>query len=144
MVKKGDEFEIERQESPLKLDVLMYSSDSDVKVGNPVLSDVEVIAEIKAEKRGRKVRVARFRSKSRYRKVKGHKQPLSVIEIKDISVKGARPAKAAASKPTAAKTAKVVEDIAALKVATKPVEAPKLAEAVEKISVEKVEKEAKK
>ena len=85
LVHEGDEIELERQKSPLKIDVLLYADESDVLIGNPYLSVVSVKASVLEEKLGKKVRVARFKKKSRYDKVKGHRQPVSVVKIDKIS-----------------------------------------------------------
>ncbi|MBN1162361.1 50S ribosomal protein L21 [Patescibacteria group bacterium] len=104
IVKEKDKIELERQQSPLNVDVLLYSEDENVLIGEPVLDKVLVEAEVVEEKKGDKVRVVRFKSKSRYRKVKGHRQPLSVVEIKKISLSSSSSLKA---KPAA--TEKKVE-----------------------------------
>ena len=85
LVHEGDEIELERQKSPLKIDVLLYADESDVLIGNPYLSVVSVKTSVLEEKLGKKVRVARFKKKSRYDKVKGHRQPVSVVKIDKIS-----------------------------------------------------------
>ncbi len=85
LVHEGDEIELERQKSPLKIDVLLYADESDVLIGNPYLSAVSVKTSVLEEKLGKKVRVARFKKKSRYDKVKGHRQPISVVKIDKIS-----------------------------------------------------------
>ncbi|MFA6981936.1 MAG: 50S ribosomal protein L21 [Patescibacteria group bacterium] len=88
-IKEGDTFEIERQ-STLTFNVLMFSDDGKVEVGSPFLTDVEVESKITGETRGDKIRIGRFKSKSRYRRIKGHRQPLSVVEIGHIGKKGAK------------------------------------------------------
>ena len=85
LVHEGDEIELERQRSPLKVDVLLYADESDVIIGDPYLSVVSVKTSVLEEKLGKKVRVARFKKKSRYDKVKGHRQPISVVKIDKIS-----------------------------------------------------------
>jgi len=85
MVSEGDTFEIERQPKPLSLDVLFYSDGDEIIVGKPTITDVKVDAEIVEEKKDKKIRVARFKSKSRYRRVRGHRQPLSVVKVNKIS-----------------------------------------------------------
>jgi len=86
MVKEGDRFSVERQ-AGVKLDVLLFSDGKNVLVGSPNVEGVEVKAEIlkNVGERARKIRVGRFRNKSRYRKIKGHTQPMSMIKINSIS-----------------------------------------------------------
>ena len=86
-ISEGDTIQVERQESPLKIEVLAYSEGDKISLGTPVLSDVTVSAEIIDEETVKTI-VARYKSKSRYRKVNGHKQPYSIIKISKIYTKG--------------------------------------------------------
>jgi len=98
---EGATFKLERQKD-LKFDVLLFSEDSKVLIGTPYLKNINVSADIVGEERTKKIRVARFKSKSRYRKVKGHRQPISVITIKKIQE--------VTSKQPAAKKSKNLEE----------------------------------
>ncbi len=82
-VSEGDIFELERQEN-LDFEVLMLSDEGKVQIGTPVLKDIKISAAILDNKLGDKINVSRYRSKSRYRKNKGHRQPLSVVKIEKI------------------------------------------------------------
>lgn len=86
MVHEGDFLEVTRQEE-LSCNVLFYKDDGQTLVGTPLLETVFVELERIEDKKDQKVVVARFKSKSRYRKKKGHRQPISVIKIKSISLK---------------------------------------------------------
>lgn len=86
-VSEGDVFNVERQANPLSIEVLAYSEGETLELGTPVLTDVIVKAEITDEDTV-KTRVARYKSKSRYRKVNGHKQPFSVIKVTEIAKSG--------------------------------------------------------
>ncbi len=86
-VQEGDTFKLERQ-SELKPEVLLYVDEDGTIVGQPVIEDISVKATVISEERDSKVRVARFRAKSRYSKVKGHRQPISIIKIESIDKKG--------------------------------------------------------
>lgn len=83
-VVEGQKFDIEKQKD-LKNDVLLYSNGSETLVGEPILKEVTVKLKKLEEKRDKKIRIGRYKSKSRYRKVKGHRQPISVIEVMSIS-----------------------------------------------------------
>ena len=87
-VKENEVFNVERQVKPVKVDVLFYSDGTKNLVGEPVLKDVVVKVTVVSEKRERKIRVGRFKSKSRYRKVKGHKQSLTELRVEKISLAG--------------------------------------------------------
>jgi large subunit ribosomal protein L21 len=84
-ITEGLEFRVERQDK-LKIDVLLYSDGKKVEIGEPMVSGVPVKAKIVGEEKAPKITVARFKSKSRYRKKKGHKQPMSVVKIESIGV----------------------------------------------------------
>lgn len=86
LVQEGDVIELERQKTPLKIAVLMYSDGSKRLIGEPELKEVSIKASVLEEKLGKKVRVARFKKKSGYEKVKGHRQPMSVVKIEKITI----------------------------------------------------------
>jgi len=88
-VSEGFTFELEKQSS-LTNEVLLVSDGDDVKIGTPVLKNYEVTLSLIEEKRDKKIRVVRFKSKSRYRKVKGHRQPVSVVKVEKIEKKGTK------------------------------------------------------
>ncbi len=96
-IQEGDTFELERQKG-LEMDVLAFSDENELLIGSPVLKNVTVQASFLGEKKGKKVVVARYKSKSRYRKTKGHRQPLSIVHIDAISLAGAKPATKSATK----------------------------------------------
>jgi large subunit ribosomal protein L21 len=109
-VSEGDILEVEKLTSEVKeisLDnVLLYTADGAVKVGTPLLSDVVVKATILGDMRGKKIRVAKYKAKVRYRRVTGHRQALTRIQIQSIGEAGKSTAKAKEVKETkAAKTA---------------------------------------
>lgn len=84
LVQEGDVIELERQEKPLKIEILFYSDGQKTVIGEPEIKDISVKAEVVEEKFGKKVRVARFKKKSRYERVRGHRQPMSVVKIEKI------------------------------------------------------------
>lgn len=88
-VQKGDYLEIERlsdipESGKISFsEVLLRSDGKDVEIGRPVLS-APVEGKLIAEKRGEKKYVFRYHSKTRYRKLKGHRQTLAHVEITKI------------------------------------------------------------
>ncbi len=88
VVHENDVFEVEKQDKPLKAEVLFYSDGSKSMVGEPVLKDVTVKMSVVEEKRGRKIIVGRFKAKSRYKKKRGHRQELTVIKVDKIHMVG--------------------------------------------------------
>ena len=77
--------------------VLMVVDGDDIKLGNPYLKDVSFEAEIDEQYRGKKIRILRFRAKSRYRRRQGHRQSLTKVSFspaKKAPVKKVTPKKA--------------------------------------------------
>jgi large subunit ribosomal protein L21 len=85
LVQEGDVIKLERQKQPLKIDVLLYSEGGKVEIGEPELNVVTVKATVTEEKLDKKIRVGRFKKKSGYEKVKGHRQPISIVKIGKIT-----------------------------------------------------------
>ncbi len=65
-------------------DVLLASDGKKVAIGTPLVAGAEVTIKVTEHNRAPKIRVAKFKSKSKYRKVQGHKQPQTVIEVTKI------------------------------------------------------------
>lgn len=88
-VAQGDVIEVEKmstsKDKKLKLEeVLLVSSDGKVKVGSPTVKGVNVTATVLEDKKGKKVRVSKFKSKVRYRRTSGFRPQLSVLKIERI------------------------------------------------------------
>lgn len=64
--------------------VLLWVDGKKVEVGRPYLDKVKVEAEIKAEKKGPKVTVYKFKRRKKYRKKQGHRQIHTILKISDI------------------------------------------------------------
>jgi large subunit ribosomal protein L21 len=67
--------------------VLLYRGDKQVLVGDPYLEGVRVEATIVDQKKDKKIRVARYKAKSRRRRVRGHRQLKTSVKIEKILVK---------------------------------------------------------
>ncbi len=80
--------------------VLLTQKDDQVEIGTPLLSQSTLSATILAHVRGEKIRVATFRAKSRYRRVRGHRSHLTRIQIAG-AVKAKTPTSKPESKPEA-------------------------------------------
>src|SRR3954454_18854231 len=96
-VEKGDKLLVERltadEGSTVKLEPLLVRSD-DIAFGDAV-SKATVSAKVLGHERGPKLRVFKFKPKRGYKKLNGHRQELTRIEITDIVTGGAARAKAA-------------------------------------------------
>lgn len=64
-------------------EVLLYASDDKVQVGTPTV-DVAVLGIVIDEVKGEKIRVSKYKSKVRYRRVTGHRQHLTKIKIESV------------------------------------------------------------
>lgn len=65
--------------------VLMVGEGDDVQIGAPYVAGSKVTATVKAQTRGEKVRIMKFRRRKHHQKCTGHRQYLTQIEITGIS-----------------------------------------------------------
>jgi large subunit ribosomal protein L21 len=90
-VSTGDLIRVEKLEGnigdqvPLK-DVLMVSHEGEVQVGTPLLPNAVVTGEIVQHTRGKKVLIFKMKRRKNYRRLRGHRQMYTYIQVKDISV----------------------------------------------------------
>ncbi|GAB4219293.1 MAG: 50S ribosomal protein L21 [Candidatus Microgenomates bacterium] len=86
LVKEGDQIVVDKlnnkEKEKIELETLMtFTNDSEVvNIGNPVLKE-KTEAEVISHQKGEKIRVARFKAKVRYRKVKGFRPQLTTLKI---------------------------------------------------------------
>ena len=77
----GDSFVLGSQ-AEINPEVLLWRQESgEVLVGQPIVPQVGVTLELTETRRGEKISVRRFKSKSRYRRKKGHRQPEAVYKL---------------------------------------------------------------
>jgi len=77
-------------------EVLLVSDGKRVDIGMPFVEGARVEGKIRAHGKAKKVIVFRYKSKTRYRKKKGHRQPYTEVEITKITTtKVAKESKAA-------------------------------------------------
>lgn len=89
-VQEGDEFLVDQlgKEAGEKFevtDVLLVVNDQDRKIGQPLVEKAKVSCELVSNQKGEKIRVAKYKSKSRYRKVIGHRQYQSTVKVLKIA-----------------------------------------------------------
>lgn len=65
-------------------EVLLVVDGEKVQIGQPTVTSVKVTAKILAQFKGEKIRVARFKAKVRYRRVKGFRPLLTKVQIEKI------------------------------------------------------------
>jgi len=66
-------------------EVLLLADGEKVHVGQPLVKGAKVKAKIVDELKGEKIRVSIYKSKTRYRKVKGFRAQLTKLKIEKIS-----------------------------------------------------------
>ena len=90
IVKEGQSLRVEKLKNTLKDGVVSFDQvlltvdGKEVKVGKPFVENAAVVAKIKAEGKAKKVTILRYKSKTRERKKKGHRQPYTEISIENI------------------------------------------------------------
>ncbi len=65
-------------------DVLLVVDGDKVQVGNPLVKGASVLCEVDRHQKSKKIRVAKYKSKSRYRRTYGHRQSQTVLKVKSI------------------------------------------------------------
>jgi len=78
--------------------VFLINNDSEIKIGDPVVAGASISATILGHLKGDKVLVFKKKRRKGYKKLTGHRQYLSQIQIEGISEKSAGTAKAAPAK----------------------------------------------
>ena len=100
---KGDRVRVERLDanegdSVEFGEVLLVGEGSNVKVGSPLVSGSKVKGKVTAQGRDKKVMVIKFKRRKNYKRVKGHRQHFTEVEI--TSITGAGRKKASKAKET--------------------------------------------
>ena len=133
IVKVGDTLVVDKLSlevgKKIKFDTLLVSEEDgkNFQIGTPFLDGIQVEAKIIENGRGAKIRVFKMKPRKRYRRLQGHSQDYTVIEILSIGAAKAAPKeeakkvekkdtekkpvakKPAAKKPAAKKVAKPAE-----------------------------------
>jgi len=92
VVKPGDKIKIEKLdkkegEEVSFSDVLLLEKNKKVEVGKPTVKGATVSGKVLKQGKGKKKTIIRFKPKKRHKRKKGHRQPFSEVEIKEISKK---------------------------------------------------------
>ena len=80
--------------------VVLVSEDGKVQVGNPYVKSVKVEGKVFSHGKAKKILVYKMKPKKNYRRMQGHRQPYTKVEITSIKL---------AAKKTATKAAEKVE-----------------------------------
>ena len=65
--------------------VLLVANGADVKIGKPVVAGAKVVGKVLGQGRAKKIRILKYRAKTRYRRHIGHRQEFTEVEIQTIS-----------------------------------------------------------
>jgi large subunit ribosomal protein L21 len=88
-VQKGETLRIEKIPgevgSAVTFDkVLMVADGDNIRVGQPVLENVAVQAQIVEQDKAKKILIFKYKRRKRYRRKNGHRQPFTAIRIDGI------------------------------------------------------------
>ena len=90
-VKPGDILDVEKL--PLAVDsvaefseVLLVSDGGEATVGAPYVEGARVLARVQSHYRDKKIIVFKYKAKTRYRRMRGHRQEYTRLLIQDIQV----------------------------------------------------------
>lgn len=88
-VQEGDELVVDqldlKEGEQMDCEVLLLKDENKTQVGTPLVDKAKVTIEVISNQKAKKIRVAKFKAKSRYRKVFGHRQHETVIRVVSIS-----------------------------------------------------------
>jgi len=81
-LEEGQTLTVDRFDGEIS-EVLLFVDGDSVRIGKPLVEDVKVKTEVLEEGKI-KTEIRRFRAKSRHRRVKGHKQPVTKFRVESI------------------------------------------------------------
>ena len=89
-VAEGDTFNIEKLKDHKAGDtvvfdkVLLIDDGTKTQVGTPYIEGATVTVDLVEEGKGKKLYIQKFKSKSRYKRRIGHRQPFAKVTVKDV------------------------------------------------------------
>jgi large subunit ribosomal protein L21 len=88
--RQGERVRVERLDAAVgdavKFDqVLVVGEGANLKVGKPLVAGGQVEGKVVAQGREDKITIIKFRRRAHYKRVKGHRQPFTEVEITSIS-----------------------------------------------------------
>ena len=69
-------------------DVIALSEKGEITLGTPILEGVKVVAQVHAQSKDKKIRVLKYKPKTRYRRNLGHRQSYTRIQIVEFAKDG--------------------------------------------------------
>ncbi len=70
--------------------ILFAPDDGEVLIGNPTLDKAKVTLKAVEQSKGKKIRVFKYHSKKNYRRTKGYRDKITVVQVEKIAIKGAK------------------------------------------------------
>ncbi|MEA2020861.1 MAG: 50S ribosomal protein L21 [Candidatus Caldatribacteriota bacterium] len=91
LVKEGDIIQVEKIEldkgQNVEFDeVLMVDKDGEYLIGRPLVEKAKVTGKVLSQDKAKKIIVFKYKSKKKYRKKTGHRQPFTKILIEKIEL----------------------------------------------------------
>ncbi len=88
-IEEGDKITVDRLDAEegekIKItEVLLISDKKNLKIGSPVLENAAVTLTVVSNQKAKKIRVATYKAKSKYRRVKGHRQLTTTVQVDKI------------------------------------------------------------
>jgi len=89
LVKPGQKIKIEKIDIPegeevVFNDVLLLEKENKIEIGTPLVKGAKVTGKVLSHGKAKKVIVFKYKSKTRYKKKKGHRQPYTLVEISKL------------------------------------------------------------
>jgi len=84
---KIEKVNIKEGEEIIFKDVLLVEKSRKLEIGNPFVKGVKVIGKVLKHGKAKKIIVFKYKSKTRYKVKKGHRQPFTEVEITKIETK---------------------------------------------------------
>jgi large subunit ribosomal protein L21 len=76
--------------------VLLYKGSEDLQIGKPLVAGARVLAEV-VDHPSTKLYIQHFRRRKNYRRLRGHRQPYTAVQIRSILLPGMKEASAPAT-----------------------------------------------
>ena len=95
-----------KEKDKITIDKVLLIKDKDsISIGKPYIKDAKIELEVVSHKRDKKIIVYKMRPKKKTRRKMGHRQELTRVMVKSISI-GNKPSKASSKKESVKKEAK--------------------------------------
>lgn len=78
---------VEKNKSASFEEILLWRSNDHIKLGTPFIPNAKVSARVLDHVKGDKIRVTKYKAKVRYRRVQGHRQLLTRVQVETIEMK---------------------------------------------------------